>query len=69
MFFYLQIHEEMAKKVTDGNLATISGVVMDNTKANCKACEILEQRYITWVCIGCQAHSLNLLKKVRGISI
>jgi hypothetical protein len=61
----LQIHEEMAMEVTNGNLAAINGVVMDNPKANRKACLILEERHITWVCIGCQAHSLNLGIKVR----
>jgi hypothetical protein len=61
---HLQLHEDMAKEFTNGNLEAISGVVMNNPKANRKACSILEMRHSTWVCIGCQAHSLNFLIKV-----
>jgi hypothetical protein len=55
----------MAKEVTGGNLEAISGVVIDNPKANRKACLILEMKHSTWVCIGCHAHSLNLQIKVK----
>jgi hypothetical protein len=39
------------------------GCIMDNTKANRSAMRRLEETYPTWICLGCNAHALNLLMK------
>ena len=58
------LHLEMAKEVTRGDWTKILGVVMDNPKANRKALRLLQEEHPSWICLGCQAHSLNLLCKV-----
>lgn len=57
------MHLEMAQEVTQGDPAKILGVVMDNPKANRLALKLLQDAHPTWICLGCQAHALNLLCK------
>ncbi|KAG5184696.1 hypothetical protein JKP88DRAFT_277082 [Tribonema minus] len=58
-----ELHMRWAKKVTRGNLDRLLGMVMDNTKANRKALDLMKQKHPTWLLLGCQAHALALLIK------
>jgi hypothetical protein len=57
------MHNEWAAELTKGDLAKILGVVLDNPKANRKALRLLQEEHPMWICLGCQAHALNLLCK------
>jgi hypothetical protein len=59
----VELHNELADEVTDGNLRRLLGVVMDNTKANCGAMDQLQQQHPSWLVLGCQSHGFNLLIK------
>lgn len=61
--YIAQLHIDLAADTTGGAPDRLLGVLMDNTKANCKAMKLLEEQYPVWLCIGCQAHGLSLLIK------
>ena len=62
-------HVDLAKEVTSGKPERLIGVLMDNTKTNLAAMKKLQEKYPTWLCLGCFAHGLALLiKDLAGLS-
>jgi hypothetical protein len=46
--------------------ADLAGILMDNTSANVKAMQLLQEARPNWIYVGCQAHALSLLLKDVG---
>ena len=62
-------HVDLAMEVTSGKPKRLIGVLMDNTKTNLAAMKKLQEKYPTWLCLGCFAHGLALLiKDLAGLS-
>ena len=59
----VQLHEDMAAELTEGDMDRLLGVVLDNTATNVSALRTMEQLHPRWVGLGCQAHALALLIK------
>ena len=65
----LDQHVDLAKEVTSGKPERLISVLMDNTKTNLAAMKKLQEKYPTWLCLGCFAHGLALLiKDLAGLS-
>lgn len=56
-----EVYRNIQKHMGPGAVCT--GFIMDNTKANLKAMELLEEDFPFMMCLGCAAHSLSLLMK------
>jgi hypothetical protein len=56
-------HVALAEELIGGKPELLIGFLMDNTKANRKAQDMLEEHEPRWLAIGCQAHGLLLLIK------
>jgi hypothetical protein len=68
-----QLLEEVALKISDGRPGSFAGWVIDNTRANMAAVNILETKQPTWINLGCVAHGTHSAmkdfaehKKTRG---
>lgn len=66
VFVHMQMHKQLLAEVeATAGKGKVMAVVMDNPKANRKACQFLEEDCPNIIAFGCQVHSLNLLCKVR----
>ncbi|GFH21837.1 uncharacterized protein HaLaN_19209, partial [Haematococcus lacustris] len=61
--FYVNLHNDLANKVTGGRPHLLLGVIMDSPATNRRALELLEAQHQTWICMTCCVHALNLLCK------
>lgn len=59
----VDLHNDLAKELTDNQPRMLLGVVMDNTKANSGAMDKLQEEHPYWMVLGCQSHAFNLLIK------
>jgi len=55
--------ETAAEQMSGGELARISGWILDNTKANWGAMKFLVEKHPQWIMRGCIAHGLALAMK------
>ncbi|KAL6746661.1 hypothetical protein V8C86DRAFT_2936026 [Haematococcus lacustris] len=58
--YYVDLHNEMANKVTGGRPHLLLGVIMDSPSTNRRALVLLEAQHRTWICMTCCVHALNL---------
>jgi hypothetical protein len=59
----IQLHNDLANELTDGQPRKLLGTVMDHTKANMGAMGKLQEEHPYWLVLGCQGHSFNLVVK------
>jgi hypothetical protein len=58
-----KVLEEQAERMTDRDTDKLVGWILDNTKANWEAMQLMQGRHPKWLLRGCLAHGLPTLVK------